>query len=374
MPKYRYENKYIINKYVYESLRKQLDGVMKLDPHSISKNISYYISSLYYDDIYLQGFSTSMSYPVQERMVHSLKGLEKAVFLKYAYAIEYDLVDPLSLNATLESKIVDGLFTAGQINGSSGYEEAGSQGIVAGINAALKIKGEEPLIIDRSEGYVGVLIDDLVTKGTAEPYRMMTSRAEYRLFLRQDNADSRLTPLGFRVGLIDKERYDAFENKMRAIEEEKERIRKVYIAPSDTLKEILESVGSVCPVSGISIAELIKRPQVTYKILEPVDKDRKPLSDDVVFAVETDLKYEGYLKLEYEKIRKFKELETKVLPKTIIYEDIKGLRIEARQKLDKIKPVNVGQASRISGVSPADIAVLLVYLQTIKHSGKTREE
>lgn len=326
------------------------------------------------NEMYLQGFSTSLPEEIQEKMVHSLPGLSNAVIQRNAYAIEYDLVDPLSLNATLESKIVDGLFTAGQINGSSGYEEAGSQGIVAGINAALKIKGEEPLIIDRSEGYVGVLIDDLVTKGTAEPYRMMTSRAEYRLFLRQDNADSRLTPLGFRVGLIDQERYDAFENKMRAIEEEKERIRKVYIAPSDTLKEILESVGSVCPVSGISIAELIKRPQVTYKILEPVDKDRKPLSDDVVFAVETDLKYEGYLKLEYEKIRKFKELETKVLPKTIVYEDIKGLRIEARQKLDKIKPVNAGQASRISGVSPADIAVLLVYLQTIKHSGKTREE
>ncbi len=325
------------------------------------------------NEMYLQGFSTSLPEEIQEKMVHSLPGLSNAVIQRNAYAIEYDLVDPLSLSATLESKIVDGLFTAGQINGSSGYEEAGAQGIVAGINAALKVKGEEALIIDRSEGYVGVLIDDLVTKGTNEPYRMMTSRAEYRLFLRQDNADSRLTPLGFRVGLIDQERYDRFTNKINAIEEEKERIRKTYIAPSDTLKELLESVGSVLPVSGISIAELIKRPQVTYKLLAPVDKDRKELSDDVVFAVETDLKYEGYLKLEQDKIRKFKELETKVLPQDICYEDIKGLRIEARQKLDKVKPVNVGQASRISGVSPADIAVLMVYLQTIKHS-KTTEK
>ncbi|MCQ2466747.1 MAG: tRNA uridine-5-carboxymethylaminomethyl(34) synthesis enzyme MnmG [Clostridia bacterium] len=325
------------------------------------------------NEMYLQGFSTSLPEEIQEKMVHSLPGLSNAVIQRNAYAIEYDLVDPLSLSATLESKIVDGLFTAGQINGSSGYEEAGAQGIVAGINAALKVNGEEALIIDRSEGYVGVLIDDLVTKGTNEPYRMMTSRAEYRLFLRQDNADSRLTPLGFRVGLIDQERYDRFTNKINAIEEEKERIRKTYIAPSDTLKELLESVGSVLPVSGISIAELIKRPQVTYKLLAPVDKDRKELSDDVVFAVETDLKYEGYLKLEQDKIRKFKELETKVLPQDICYEDIKGLRIEARQKLDKVKPVNVGQASRISGVSPADIAVLMVYLQTIKHS-KTTEK
>lgn len=320
------------------------------------------------NEMYLQGFSTSLPEEIQEKMVHSLPGLSKAVIQRNAYAIEYDLVDPLSLKATLESKIVDGLFTAGQINGSSGYEEAASQGIIAGINAALKIKGEEPLIVDRSEGYVGVLIDDLVTKGTAEPYRMMTSRAEYRLFLRQDNADMRLTPLGFRAGLIDKDRYDSFENKMRAIESEKERIRKVYIAPSETLKQILESVGSVCPVSGISIAELIKRPQVTYKMLAPVDKDRSELSDDVIFAVETDLKYEGYLKLEQDKIRKFKELEVKVLPTDISYEDIKGLRLEARQKLDKIKPVNVGQASRISGVSPADIAVLMVYLQTYRRS------
>lgn len=322
------------------------------------------------NEMYLQGFSTSLPEEVQEKMVHSLPGLSKAVIQRNAYAIEYDLVDPLSLNATLESKIVDGLFTAGQINGSSGYEEAGAQGIIAGINAAQKVKGEEGVIVDRSEGYVGVLIDDLVTKGTQEPYRMMTSRAEYRLFLRQDNADTRLTPIGYKVGLIDEERYAKFVAKTTAIESEKERIRKTYIAPSEELRTILEEAGSVCPPSGISIAELIKRPQVTYKMLAPVDKDRQPLRDDIVFAIETDLKYEGYLKLEQDKIKKFKELERKTLPEDICYSDIKGLRIEARQKLDKIKPVNVGQASRISGVSPADIAVLMVYLQTLKRGAK----
>ena len=318
------------------------------------------------NEMYLQGFSTSLPEEIQEKMVKSLPGLSEAVIQRNAYAIEYDLVDPLSLKATLESKIVPGLFTAGQINGSSGYEEAAAQGIIAGINAAMKLLGKDSLTVDRSQGYIGVLIDDLVTKGTSEPYRMMTSRAEYRLFLRQDNADQRLTPEGRRVGLISDERYAKFEEKMRRIEEETARLRKTYIAPSDELKEVLESVGSVCPVSGISLAELLKRPNVTYDLLAPVDKDRKPLPRDVVFACETDLKYEGYLKLEKEKIEKFKELENKRLPKEIDYSSISGLRIEARQKLDKIRPENVGQASRISGVSPADIAVLMVYLEAFR--------
>ena len=315
------------------------------------------------NEMYLQGFSTSLPEEVQEKMVKSLPGLSDAIIQRNAYAIEYDLVDPLSLKATLESKIVKGLYTAGQINGSSGYEEAAAQGIVAGMNAAMALLNKEPVIIDRSQGYIGVLIDDLVTKGTREPYRMMTSRAEYRLFLRQDNADQRLTPIGHRAGLISDERFARFEEKMRNIESEKERLKKTYIAPSEELKVILENVGSVCPVSGISLAELIKRPKVTYDMLAPVDKERKPLSRDVIFACETDLKYEGYLKLEKEKIEKFKELENKILPDEIDYEQVSGLRIEARQKLNSVRPQNVGQASRISGVSPADIAVLLVYLE-----------
>ncbi|MBO7449526.1 MAG: tRNA uridine-5-carboxymethylaminomethyl(34) synthesis enzyme MnmG [Clostridiales bacterium] len=318
------------------------------------------------NEMYLQGFSTSLPEEVQEKMVRSLPGLSKAVIQRNAYAIEYDLVDPLSLKATLESKIVDGLFTAGQINGSSGYEEAAAQGIVAGMNAAVKLLDKEPVIIDRSEGYIGVLIDDLVTKGTNEPYRMMTSRAEYRLFLRQDNSDQRLTPIGHKVGLISEERYEKFLTKMKNIEEEKERLKKTYVAPSDELKTILESVGSVLPPSGISLAELIRRPKVTYYMLAPIDKERKELPPDVIFACETDIKYEGYLKLEKEKIEKFKELENKLLPQEIDYESISGLRIEARQKLQKIRPVNVGQASRISGVSPADIAVLMVYLEAFR--------
>ena len=318
------------------------------------------------NEMYLQGFSTSLPEEVQEKMVRSLPGLSEAIIQRNAYAIEYDLVDPLSLKATLESKIVKGLYTAGQINGSSGYEEAAAQGIVAGMNAAMALLGREPVIIDRSQGYIGVLIDDLVTKGTKEPYRMMTSRAEYRLFLRQDNADQRLTPIGYKAGLISEERYQRFSEKMEQIKTEKERLKKTYIAPSEELKIILENVGSVCPVSGISLAELIKRPKVTYDMLAPVDKERKPLRRDVIFACETDLKYEGYLKLEKEKIDKFKELENKILPDDIDYEEVSGLRIEARQKLNSIKPSNVGQASRISGVSPADIAVLLVYLEAYR--------
>ena len=314
--------------------------------------------------------SSSLPEDVQQAFYETIEGLEHLKIVRPAYAIEYDLVDPLSLRPTLESKIVDGLFTAGQINGSSGYEEAAAQGIVAGINAGLKLKNEEPMILDRSQAYIGVLIDDLVTKGTSEPYRMMTSRAEYRLFLRQDNADQRLTPVGRQVGLIDEERFARFTAKSEAIANEAERLRNTYIAPTPELGAILESAGTNLPPSGISLAELIKRPQVSYDLIAPVDKERKELTVDITRAVETDLKYEGYLKLEKEKIEKFAQLERRLLPEDTDYEQIKGLRLEARQKLNAIKPLNIGQASRISGVSPADISVLLVYTEMIKRKDK----
>ena len=326
------------------------------------------------NEMYLQGFSTSLPEEVQEKMVHSLPGLEHAVIQRSAYAIEYDLVDPLSLKASLESRIVPSLFTAGQINGSSGYEEAAGQGIVAGINAAMKVLGRDPVIIDRSQGYIGVLIDDLVTKGTNEPYRMMTSRAEYRLFLRQDNADSRLTPVGHEIGLIDDERYARFCAKMDAVRKETERLKGVYVAPTEELGAMLEARGQNTPKSGVSLAELIKRPGVMYEDLKPFDKDRPELPSDVVFSCETDIKYEGYLALEEEKIRKFKGLEKIALPEDVDYSEIKGLRIEAAQKLNAMKPENVGRASRISGVSPADCEVLIVWLeQRRRRSGDAGE-
>ena len=315
------------------------------------------------NEMYLQGFSTSLPEEIQEKMVKSLPGLSNARIQRAAYAIEYDLVDPLSIKASLESKVVPGLFTAGQINGSSGYEEAAAQGIVAGINAAMKLLGKEAVIIDRSQGYIGVLIDDLVTKGTQEPYRMMTSRAEYRLFLRQDNADERLTPIGHEIGLVSDEVFEAFEKKTEAIALETERLKKTYVAPTKELGELLDTCDQTLPKSGESLADLIKRPGVTYDLLAPVDKDRKPLARNIRFACETNIKYEGYLSLEKEKIEKFKNLEKIRIPEDIDYSLIKGLRIEATQKLSKMKPENVGRASRISGVSPADCEVLLVYLE-----------
>lgn len=318
------------------------------------------------NEMYLQGFSTSLPEEIQEKMVKSLPGLSNAKIQRAAYAIEYDLVDPLSIKASLESKVVPGLFTAGQINGSSGYEEAAAQGIVAGINAAMGCLGKDAVIIDRSQGYIGVLIDDLVTKGTNEPYRMMTSRAEYRLFLRQDNADERLTPIGHEIGLISDEVFAKFQNKVEAIAEETERLKKTYVAPTDELKVLLESVNQTLPKSGESLADLIKRPDVTYDLLAPVDKKRKPLPRNVTFACETNIKYEGYLSLEKEKIEKFKNLEKIRIPEDIDYSLIKGLRIEATQKLSKMKPESVGRASRISGVSPADCEVLLVYLEQLR--------
>ena len=318
------------------------------------------------NEMYLQGFSTSLPEEIQEKMVKSLPGLANAKIQRAAYAIEYDLVDPLSVKASLESKVVPGLFTAGQINGSSGYEEAAAQGIVAGINAAMKILGREAVIIDRSQGYIGVLIDDLVTKGTNEPYRMMTSRAEYRLFLRQDNADERLTPIGHEIGLVDDDVFGKFEAKTRLIAKETERLKKTYVAPTGELKALLETCGQTLPKSGESLADLIKRPGVTYDLLAPVDKDRKELPRNITFACETNIKYEGYLALEKEKIEKFKNLEKIRIPEDIDYSLIRGLRIEATQKLSMMKPENVGRASRISGVSPADCEVLLVYLEQIR--------
>ena len=315
------------------------------------------------NEMYLQGFSTSLPEEIQEKMVRSLPGLSEAKIQRAAYAIEYDLVDPLSIKATLESKIVPGLFTAGQINGSSGYEEAAAQGIVAGINAAMTCLGRDAVIIDRSQGYIGVLIDDLVTKGTNEPYRMMTSRAEYRLFLRQDNADERLMPVGHEIGLISDDVFGKFEEKVRLISDETERLRKTYVAPTEKLKELLDTCGQTLPKSGESLADLIKRPGVTYDLLGPVDKERKELPRNITFACETNIKYEGYLALEKEKIEKFKNLEKITIPEDTDYSLIRGLRIEATQKLTKMKPENVGRASRISGVSPADCEVLIVYLE-----------
>ena len=315
------------------------------------------------NEMYLQGFSTSLPEEIQEKMVKSLPGLANAQIQRAAYAIEYDLVDPLSIKASLESKVVPGLFTAGQINGSSGYEEAAAQGIVAGINAAMLLLGKEAVIIDRSQGYMGVLIDDLVTKGTNEPYRMMTSRAEYRLFLRQDNADERLTPIGHEIGLISDDVFEKFEKKVEAIAVETERLKKTYVAPTDELKVLLDSVNQTLPKSGESLADLIKRPDVTYDLLAPIDKKRKPLPRNITFACETNIKYEGYLSLEKEKIEKFKNLEKIRIPEDLDYSLIKGLRLEATQKLAKMKPENVGRASRISGVSPADCEVLIVYLE-----------
>jgi len=325
-------------------------------------------------ELYLQGFSTSLPEEIQVQMVHSLPGLSNAHIQRAAYAIEYDCIDPTSMDLSLESTVLRGLFTAGQINGSSGYEEAAAQGLMAGINAARKITGKEPVILDRSMAYIGVLIDDLVTKGTKEPYRMMTSRAEYRIFLRQENADMRLTELGKEIGLIDDERYAAFLRKKKTIEEEIERLRTTHLPPSPELHAILEKCGSTLTQSGISLAELIKRPEIHYADLKTVDKDRPELTGDVAFAVEVDIKYEGYLALEAERIRKFATLEKKKLSPDIPYDQITGLRLEARSKLMERKPMSLGQASRISGVSPADIAVLLVYLDAKKKEAREEGE
>ncbi len=318
------------------------------------------------DEMYIQGMSSSLPEDVQIAMYRTLPGLEHCEFTRPAYAIEYDCIDPADLKLSLEYKTIDGLFFAGQTNGTSGYEEAACQGLIAGINASQKIKGKEPLILDRTEGYIGVLIDDIVTKGTNEPYRMMTSRAEYRLLLRQDNADLRLTEKGHEVGLISDERYEKFVQKRNKIEEEKKRLEETTIKPSEKVNEFLEKQGTTPISTGMKLSELLKRAEITYASLEAIDENRPELPEQVKEEVEIQVKYEGYIKMQEAQVEKFKKLERKLLPEDIEYSKIKGISLEARQKLDKHKPHSIGQASRISGVSPADISVLLVYLQMKK--------
>ncbi len=315
------------------------------------------------DEMYVQGMSSSLPEDVQIAMYRTLPGLENAEFTRPAYAIEYDCIDPADLKLSLEYKKIENLFFAGQANGTSGYEEAASQGLIAGINASLKLKGKNPVILDRSQAYIGVLIDDIVTKGTNEPYRMMTSRAEYRLLLRQDNADLRLTEIGHNVGLISDERYNEFLKKKKNVENEIERIRKLTIKPTEEVNNFLEKNNSSKITAGVKLADLLKRTELNYKKLLEIDNNRPLLSKQEAQEVEIQVKYEGYIKMQEEQVKKFKKLEDKILSEDIDYNDIKGLRIEARQKLNKVKPQSIGQASRISGVSPADVSVLLIYLE-----------
>ena len=318
------------------------------------------------DEMYIQGFSTSMPTDVQYDMLRSLSGFEKAEIMRYAYAIEYDSVDPTELLPTLEFKKISGLYGAGQFNGTSGYEEAAAQGIVAGINAALKVRGREPMILPRSSSYIGTLIDDLVTKGTREPYRMMTSRSEYRLLLRQDNADMRLTPIGYAVGLISEERYGRFLEKKAAVEREIARLEKTTLPPSEQVNALLVGCGSNEIKTGTRLAELLRRPEMTYAALAPVDSSRPSLPRGVVRTAEISVKYEGYIKREIAEVERQRRLEDKRIPDDIDYKSVLGLRTEAAEKLDKIRPRSIGQASRISGVNPADVSVLLIFLQSKK--------
>lgn len=317
------------------------------------------------EEMYLQGLSSSLPEDVQLAFIHTIPGLEHAQVMRTAYAIEYDCVDPTALNATLEFNSIAGLYGAGQFNGSSGYEEAAAQGLVAGINAALKIKGEEPLILDRGGSYIGTLIDDLVTKGCTDPYRMMTSRSEYRLVLRQDNADVRLTPIGYKIGLISQERYDKFISKEEMVQAERERIENKSVPLTDTLQKIMEDCGTTPLERACKMIELLKRPQITYKALTPVDDDRPDLPRAVFEQVEIAVKYEGYIKRQEQQIKEMRRIECKKIPADIDYTKLKGLRLEAVEKLSKIKPENLGQASRISGVNPADIAALNIILETL---------
>lgn len=314
------------------------------------------------EEMYLQGMSSSLPEDVQLAFLRTIKGLENVEVMRVAYAIEYDCVDPVTMKPTLEFKDVPYLYGAGQFNGSSGYEEAAAQGLVAGINAALKIQGKDEVIFDRASSYIGTLIDDLVTKGCNEPYRMMTSRSEYRLYLRQDNADIRLTETGHAIGLISDERYNKFLNKMELIAEERKRVENTVIAPSEKAAEVFIKCGTAPLVTGCRLSELIKRPQLDYEKLKEIDTTRPDLSDDIFEQVETELKYEGYIKRQRSQIADMRRLEVKLIPENINYDDVTGLRLEAVEKLKKIRPVNIGQASRISGVSPADISVLLIYL------------
>ena len=323
---------------------------------------------LYTDEMYIQGMSSSLPEDVQEQFYKTIAGLENLEIVRPAYAIEYDCIDPLDLKTNLENRHIENLFCAGQFNGSSGYEEAAAQGLMAGINAVCKIMEKEPFILKRNEAYIGVLIDDLVTKGTNEPYRIMTSRAEYRLVLRQDNADLRLTERGYEVGLVKKDRYDRFLNKKEVVAAETERLSRIIIRPEE-INDYLESVGSTPVKNGISIMELMKRPQVTYDSLAFVDRDRPQLSEHQKTMMEVQIKYEGYIKKQEQQIEKFRKLEDRKLPQDFDYDSVEGLRIEARQKLNSFRPLSVGQASRISGVSPADINVLLIHLEKMRRRG-----
>jgi len=316
------------------------------------------------EEMYIQGFSSSLPEDVQIKMIHSLPGLENAKMMRTAYAIEYDCIDSTQLKSTLEFKKNPGLYGAGQFNGSSGYEEAAAQGLMAGINAALKCQGKEPFILDRSECYIGTLIDDLTIKGTNEPYRMMTSRSEYRLLLRQDNADLRLTEKAHEIGLISNERYEKFIKKKENVEKEIERVKKKTVPPSEAVLKLLESFGSTPISTGVKMAELVRRPELCYEALAEIDSDRPELDKFEAEQVNIQIKYEGYIKKQIEQVEHFKKLERRKIPSDINYADVYGLRIEARQKLEKIRPESVGQASRISGVSPADMNVLMIYLQT----------
>ena len=319
--------------------------------------------SLYYDDIYLQGFSTSMPEDIQEKMVHSLEGLEHAKILKYAYAIEYDAIYPTQINASLETKLIKNLFTAGQINGTSGYEEAACQGLMAGINAALKLENKEPLILKRNEAYIGVLIDDLVTKGTMEPYRMLTSRAEYRLLLRHDNCDIRLREYGHQVGLIDEERYQKFQKKLSDIEALKEQLKTIKLTPTKEINQKLEKLNSMPLKDGITLYDLLRRTEINIQGLKKEQLYQLDYSTDVEKQVEIQIKYEGYIQKIEREAQKMLKNESKQIPKDIDYSKVKNLASEARQKLETIRPTSIGQATRISGVNPADISILMIYLR-----------
>lgn len=325
------------------------------------------------NEMYVGGMSSSLPEDVQYRMYRTLPGMENAKIVRNAYAIEYDCINPNQLYPSLEFKKIKGLFSGGQFNGSSGYEEAAAQGLVAGINAAMSVLLKEPLILDRSESYIGVLIDDLVTKENYEPYRMMTSRAEYRLLLRQDNADLRLSKKGYRVGLISQERYDWILEKERLIEEEIARVEKVNIGANKNVQALLEEYESTPLNTGTSLAELIRRPELNYEVLAPIDEERPELPDEVVEQVNINIKYDGYIKRQIKQVENFKKLEVKKIPENFDYDDVNSLRIEARQKLKQYQPVNIGQASRISGVSPADISVLLVYMEQMRQKNSKKE-